>query len=116
MFSVLRSVFSVVFVVLEFGGMILLYVRARAAQRIYLRQFDPVDGVPLDGIAVGMPRVMAAIREAMWEWQEDPTREALRRAMWARFGWVAAWIFGFPLAIAAILVTLILTGHGELLG
>lgn len=117
MLSVLRAVFPVAFVVLELGGMIFFYVRARAAQSAYLKRFDPVDGFPLDSIPGGLPsRVNAAIWDAMWDWQFDPALETLRREVWVRFRWMAAWIFGFPLTIAAIMVLLIVTGHGALLG
>ncbi len=112
MLSVLHTVFAWVFVVLWGGGNILLFVRFRAAQAVYLKQFDSVDGVPLDSYPPYPPGMLAAIWEAMLEWQFDPALETQRRKMWARYGWMAAWMFGFPITLATIAVVLIVTGHG----
>lgn len=117
MLSVVRAVFPVAFFVLWPGGAILLLVRARVAQNAYLRRFEELATVPLDGIPLGVSQsAWATIWEAMWEQQFDPEREGLRREMWVRFRWMAAWIFGFPLTVVAIMVLVIITGHGAWLG
>lgn len=105
------------FFILWFGGGVMLFVPARIAQNRCLRQFDELKDVPLDGIPLGMPRgAWGVIWDEMMDYQFDPALEASRRAMWRRWRWMVAWIFGFPLTVVAIMVALILTGHGALLG
>lgn len=117
MLSMLRAVLTLVFVALWIGGVILLFVRVRVAQNTYLRHFNEMDGVPLDGIPLGVPRhTWETMWEAMLEPQFDPALEALRRDTWVRYRWMVAWGFGAPLTIVAIMVLLIVTGHGAWLG
>ena len=114
MFDFLVPIFPVAFPILWFGGTIVLYFRARKKQVIYLRRFPPVEPyMTLDFYTslFGAPRgTRRRINEVIFKRQADPELEALRRAMWRRFGLVALWIYGFPLLTFGVAALLALAG------
>lgn len=100
--------------ILWFGGALILFIRYRAQQIVYLRQFPPVEPhVTFDMYTsmYGAPRgTRRWINQMVFKHQADPELEALRRAMWRRFGLYALWVFGFPLLTLSVAVLLTLAG------
>jgi hypothetical protein len=97
-----------------YGAMILFtFIRARQAQRRYLHELPPVEGVPLDMYWGGGPRsVTRALFRALREPQSDPTLEQLRREAQRRgrmhmlFGTVGAVIwFGLGILVLSLIST-----------
>jgi hypothetical protein len=98
-------------VIVWFGGTVLLGFRYRAKRRAYLQRFPAVEGVPLDMFVSGGPsRVRRAIYRAMWQRQADPDLERLRRTMWRRLLYLAVWIVGFFLILNGVIASLIAAG------
>lgn len=110
--AVLQQVVPVAIVIPWFSGMIVLYFRFRAKQREYLRQFPPVDGIPLDMyVGGGPPSVRHAILGLMGQHQDSRRLELLRGEMWRRFRVLAIWTIGFPLLAFGIVALLVLIGY-----
>ncbi len=98
-------------VITEFGGTLVLFIRARAKQREYLRRFPPVAGVPLDIYWGGGPQsVTRAIWRVSLQRQSDPELERLRQEMWRRVAYYVLWLGGFPILVFGVLALLILSG------
>jgi hypothetical protein len=95
-------------------GGVPIYFRFLLYQLAYLRQFPPVNGVPLDrlgGYRLFSPESRARFR-AVWMWQPTPELERTRQVMLRRYGLVALWVFGFPLLAGGLgLVALAVIPH-----
>jgi len=112
--DVLQPFFPFVFAIGWFGGGIVLYFRFRREQQSYLRRFPPIDRYQtLDMYTPGFgnpPGTSRKIYAAMWQRRDDPELERLRREMWRHYGYVALWIFGFPLLTIDVIALLVVAG------
>jgi hypothetical protein len=113
MAHVLAQICPWVFVVMYVSGGIVIYLRARAKQVAYLRQFPPVDGIPLHVYRGALPwSTLARARDvAMRDPQVEDDLELQRQAVWRGAFYFALWIFGFPLLFFSALAALILAGY-----
>jgi len=92
------------------GGVIVQAFRYWRKRNTYLRRFPPVAGVPLDmylGTNPFNPVSRASIR-AVWEPQDDPELEGLRREMWRAVGYLFLWMFGFPMLVSGMVILVLL--------
>ena len=107
--AALEQALPFTFLVLWPGGTIALFFWARAKTSEYARHFPPVDGVPLDMYYYrprepGQERLQHAGRKVMLEVQEDSALEALRIAMWKRYGYTLLWGLGFPILVGILVL------------
>jgi hypothetical protein len=86
------------------GGVLIFHLYFLPYELAYLRQFSPVDGVPLDMYTGGNPfhPVSRARFAALFQWQPDAELERMRRDMWRRLGLLALWLFGFPVIVGGL--------------
>lgn len=89
-----------------FGGMAVLFVRFRLKQHAYIHHFENelrfLAGSPLyiPSSAQGVGDALRVMRQR----QSDPDLEKLRRNMWRRYLFIVLWVFGFPVAVIALVV------------
>lgn len=108
--STLQNILVAAFLIAWFGGTVTLLWRYRASQRRYLRQFPPVEGIPLDMYWGGGPRtVTRALAQALRQPQYDIHLEQQRKGVWRRYLYMSAWSLGFPLTCVAIVMLLLST-------
>lgn len=83
-YDALRQIGPIVLIAIWFCGQLVLYFWYRAKERLYLRHFPPIDGVPLDMLLPGMNpwNGKGAIREVLRQRQADPALERLRHDVW----------------------------------
>jgi len=111
MSAVLQQLFLPMAIITYLGVMVILFFRLLHKQRAYLRRLPFMEGVPLDMNVTPPVKVQLAMIRAMFERQDDPEVEQLRRDMWRRFGAVLIWLFGFPLICMGALALLSLLGR-----
>jgi hypothetical protein len=107
-----QSVLLIVLATPWLGVAILLLLRARSKQAAYLRQFPPVDGIPLDALRGDHPFSpwVHAVWNAVWEPQMDDELERQRLETRQVFIYLPLWIFRFPLVTISVFAVLILSG------
>jgi len=92
-------------------GGILVFVRSQRCLSAYLKQFPPVNGVPLYmsmyfAVNLHSPEYRA-ISSAMRKRQHDPDLESMRREYWRKYREFILWVFLFPvpaIGLAALVI------------
>jgi hypothetical protein len=90
---------------------LIFFLHVRSYQRAYLKQFPPVNGVPLDMYVGGNPfsPESCAVWSAMWNRQPNPDLERMRRQYWRRYRRLMLWMLGFPVLAIGVAALLMLT-------
>lgn len=112
--ELLQQIAPVALVVSWFVGQGIWGLRYRAKLREYLRHFPPVEGIPLDRYVrgAGSRRIQRAIYRILWQRQDDPTLEQLRRATLSRLVVMALWAFG-GLVLAIVIPQILFSGQSH---
>lgn len=98
------------------GGTVILYLRFLKRQRGYLRNFPPVDSVPLDTLG-GNPfgAWSRAVFRAQLQRQPDAELERMRRDLLGHWRFVLLWGYGFPVLVIVMIFAVALlryVAHG----
>jgi hypothetical protein len=109
-----QNLIFIAFLIIWFAGAFVLFVRYLARENTYLRQFPPVDGVPLDawppsGNPFGARN--RAVRRAQGQQQPNPELEHQRLGLRRRWRYVMFWVFGFPLLFIVVVIVVNLLLH-----
>ncbi len=114
MYPLWQNILFVAFLIIWFAGAGVLVLRYFARENRYLRQFPPVDGVPLDA----WPRHAnpfgawnRAIGRAQMHKQPDPELERQRLDLRRYRRQVVRWIFGFPILVIVVVIVVNLLLH-----